>query len=318
MFKQLAADVAGASTTVTAANGAAQSVAGQVDAAIVALRSMTAGKSDPRYGATLNSLTAARTAAGGVQSALAGVQPKLAGAAGISAAAAKQVGDLSVGLSQLYAGSTDLQGGIAKLRKGNADLAGGIAKLSTGGGQLTTGLGALNDGAAALQSGLGQLTTGAGDLQSGLASGQGPTGELVGGLGKLQAGVAKFRGALPSTKDLEQLQRESPGLFDSGYFVLAAIQGAPKADRALASFAVNLDRGGNAGQIVVVPRQAARTQTTRELGEDLQSSGAAFAKRTGTEVAVGGPAGNLADFTSETNARLPLASSRSRSRSRLC
>ena len=119
--------------------------------------------------------------------------------------------------------------------------------------------------------------------------------------------MAKFRGALPSTKDLEQVQRESPGLFDSGYFVLAAIQGAPKADRALASFAVNLDRGGSAGQIVVVPRQAARTETTRELGEDLQSSGAAFAKRTGTEVAVGGPAGNLADFTSETNARLPIA-----------
>ena len=151
-----------------------------------------------------------------MQSALAGVQPKLAGAAGVSTAAAKQVGELSVGLSQLYAGSTDLQGGIAKLRKGNADLAAGIGKLNTGGGQLTTGLGALNDGAAALESGLGQLTNGAGELQSGLAGGQGPTGQLVGGLGKLEAGVAKFRGALPSTKDLEQLQRESPGLFDSG------------------------------------------------------------------------------------------------------
>ncbi|MGZ8647951.1 MAG: MMPL family transporter [Solirubrobacteraceae bacterium] len=307
VFKQLAAAVAGASTTVTAANGAAQSVSGQVDGAIAALRSMTAGKSDPRYGATLDALNAARTAAGGVQSALAGVQPKLAGAAGISAAAAKQVGDLSVGLGQLYAGSNDLQGGIAKLRKGNADLAGGIAKLSTGGGQLTTGLGALNDGAAALQSGLGQLTSGAGDLQSGLASGQGPTGELVGGLGKLEAGVAKFRGALPSTKDIEQLQRESPGLFDSGYFVLAAIQGAPPADRNLASFAVNLDRGGNAGQIVVIPRLAARTKTTRALGEDLKDSAASFAKASGTEVAVGGPAGDLADFTSETNARLPIA-----------
>ena len=173
------------------------------------------------------------------------------------------MGELSVGLSQLYAGSTDLQGGLAKLRKGNADLAAGIGKLNTGGGQLTTGLGALNDGAAALESGLGQLTTGAGDLKTGLAGGQGPTGQLVGGLGKLEAGVAKFRGALPSTKDLEQLQRESPGLFDSGYFVLAAIQGAPASNQDLASFAVNLDRGGNAGQIVVVPKQAARTDATR-------------------------------------------------------
>ena len=307
VFKQLATDVNTASSAVTAASGVAQSATGQIDAALTQLRSMAAGKSDPRYAETLSALTAARTHAGGVQSALAGVQPKLAGAAGISTAAAKQVGELSAGLSQLYAGSTDLQGGIAKLRKGNADLAGGIAKLNTGGGQLTTGLGALNDGAAALQSGLGRLTTGAGDLQSGLASGQGPTGQLVGGLGKLEAGVAKFRGALPSTKDLEQLQRESPGLFDSGYFVLAAIQGAPAANRDLASFAVNLDRGGNAGQIVVVPRYAARTVTTRELGEDLQTSSAAFAKSSGTETAVGGPAGNLTDFTNETSAQIPLA-----------
>src|SRR6185295_18863789 len=277
-----------------------------IDAALTQLRSMTTGKGDPRYGQTLSALSAARTSAAGVQAALGGVRPKLAGAAGVSTIAAKQVGELSVGLNQLYAGSTDLQGGIAKLRKGNADLAAGIGKLNAGGGQLTTGLGALNEGAAALESGLGQLTSGAGELHSGLAGGQGPTGQLVGGLGKLEAGVAKFRGALPSTKDLDQLKRESPGLFDSGYFVLAAIQGASASNQDLASFAVNLDRGGNAGQIVVVPKQAARTNATRELGGDLQSSAATFAKSSGTKAAVGGPAGNLTDFTNETSARIPL------------
>ena len=88
--------------------------------------------------------------------------------------------------------------------------------------------------------------------------------------------------------------------------MLAAIQGASPSNQDLASFAVNLDRGGNAGQIVVVPRQAANTQTTRELGDDLQTSSAAFAKSSGTEVAVGGPAGNLTDFTNETSAQIPL------------
>jgi putative drug exporter of the RND superfamily len=306
VFKALAGDVNTASTTVTAASGTASTATGQIDAALSQLQSMTTGKQDPSYAKTMSSLTAARSTAAGVQSALAGVQPKLNTAAGVSSIAAKQVGELSVGLSQLYAGSTDLQGGIAKLRKGNSDLAAGIAKLNQGGGQLTTGLGALNDGAAALESGLGQLTSGAGELQSGLAGGQEPTGQLVGGLGKLEAGVAKFRGQLPSTKDLEQLERESPGLFDSGYFVLAAIQGAPAANQDLASFAVNLDRGGNAGQIVVVPRLAANSESTRQLGEDLQTSAAAFAKSTGTETAVGGPAGNLTDFTNETSARIPL------------
>ena len=46
--------------------------------------------------------------------------------------------------------------------------------------------------------------------------------------------------------------------------------------------------------------------TTRQLGEDLQTSSAAFAKSSGTEVAVGGPAGNLTDFTNETSAQIPL------------
>jgi RND superfamily putative drug exporter len=291
---------------VTAAHGAAQSASGQVAGALDALKAMDAGKADPGYGAALNALAAAQTAASGVESALAGVQPKLAGAAGVSAAASKQVGELSTGLGRLYAGSTQLQSGIARLRKGNADLAGGIARLSTGGGQLTSGLSQLRDGAAALESGLGQLTNGAGQLHSGLSGGVAPAGQLAGGLDQLQAGVTKFRGSLPSTKDIERLQRESPGLFDSGYFVLAAIAGAKSADRTLASFAVNLDRGGNAGQIVVVPREAARSEATRELGSDLRDSAAAFARSSGTQVAVGGPAGDLADFTSETNARLPL------------
>ena len=306
VFRGLAADVSTASSTVNAATGAAQATTNQVDAALAQLRSMTTGKNDPRYPGTLSALTAARASAGGVQSALAGVQPKLAGAATISAVAAKQVGDLSVGLNQLFAGSTELQGGIAKLRKGNSDLASGIGKLNTGGGQLTAGLGALNTGAAALETGLGQLTSGAGQLQSGIAGGIGPTGQLAGGLDTMQAGVAKFRGALPSTKDLEKLQAQSPGLFDSGYFVLAAIQGAPAAQQDLASFAVNVDQGGTAGQIMVVPKQAANTVTTRELGDDLQTSAAAFAKSSGTQVAVGGPAGNLTDFTNETSAKIPV------------
>ena len=43
----------------------------------------------------------------------------------------------------------------------------------------------------------------------------------------MQIAVAKFRGELPSPKDIERLQSQSPGLFDSGYFVLAAVAGRP-------------------------------------------------------------------------------------------
>ncbi len=304
VFRGLAGDVAAASGAVTAAHGAAQSSSGQIGAALSALKGMSTGTDDPSYGAALNALSAAQTAAGGVESSLAGIQPKLNGAATVAKAAAGQVGTLSTGLGRLYSGSTQLQSGIARLRKGNTDLASGIARLSAGGTQLTGGLQQLRDGAAALEGGLAQLTSGAGQLETGLAGGTAPAGELKSGLSQLEAGVAKFRGSLPSTKDIEQLQRQSPGLFDSGYFVLAAIQGAPAADRAQASFAVNLDHGGNAGQIVVVSRAAARD--SHALGASLRASAAAFARRTHTQAAVGGPAGDLGDFAAETKARLPL------------
>ena len=68
----------------------------------------------------------------------------------------------------------------------------------------------------------------------------------------MQAAVIKARGQIPSTKALETLQRESPGIFSSGYFVLAAVAGAQPAQRTAASFTINLLRGGTAGQIIVV------------------------------------------------------------------
>ncbi len=98
------------------------------------------------------------------------------------------------------------------------------------------------------------LTNGTGELQSGLTAGIGPVGELVGGLGLLEAGVAKFSGKLPSPKDLEELRRSSPGLFGSGYFVLAAIEGAPADARNAAAFVLNIQHGGNAGEIAVISR----------------------------------------------------------------
>ena len=63
----------------------------------------------------------------------------------------------------------------------------------------------------------------------------------------MQVAVAKFRGELPSPKDIERLQASSPGLFDSGYFVLAAVAGRRPVIRNQAASVVNLKGGGTAG-----------------------------------------------------------------------
>ena len=65
---------------------------------------------------------------------------------------------------------------------------------------------------------------------------------------------------------------------------------------------MNLERGGNAGQITVIPRFASSTETTQRLGEDLTDETQAFAQRTGTNAVLGGPAGELADFESTISA----------------
>jgi RND superfamily putative drug exporter len=291
---------------VGAARDSAQGLTRQLDAALGKLTAMSAGKSDPAYQAALDAVTQARSSADGLGSSLATLAPTASSAADLANAVAGQTAQLSGGLDQLSAGSTALATGIAKLKAGNSQLATGIEKLGGGGKQLTSGLSALTDGAGALEAGLGQLSTGAGQLSSGLNAGTGPTGQLVSGLGVMEAKVRKFSGQLPSAKDLQQLERDAPGLFDSGYFVLAAVEGAPSTQREQATFTINLLRGGTAGQIVVVPAKPPSDPATRALGDRLHRMADAFAASTNTQVAVGGPAGNLADFTSATSERLPL------------
>ena len=304
-FKQLADTTGAVANDLGQAKTSASGVTGQIDAAIAKLSAMTTGKNDPAYADAMGELTQARSNAAGLGTTLNGIAPKATTAAALGAAISSQGTQLSAGLNQLSAGSTALASGIAQLQSGNSQLATGIDKLSGGGKQLTSGLTALTDGAGALEAGLGQLTNGAGQLATGLSAGTAPTGQLISGLGVMQAKVHKFAGSLPSAKDLEQLQRDAPGLFDSGYFVLAAVEGAPAVAREQATFTINLLRGGTAGQIVVVPKQSPGDPATRALGDRLHSMSDGFAARTHTQVAVGGPAGNLADFTSVSSKKLP-------------
>jgi RND superfamily putative drug exporter len=121
----------------------------------------------------------------------------------------------------------------------------------------------------------------------------------------MQAAVVKARGQVPSTKDLETLFKSSPGLWNSGYLVLAAIQGAPPADRNAANMVINLTRGGNAGQILIVSRYPLDDTRVNQLGNRLRAMSASFAKTSGLEVAVGGVAGSQWDTANATIDKLP-------------
>ena len=306
VVQAMAGDVAASASSVNDASAAAKATTAQIDDAAARLKA--SGTADP---AALAALEQASSSAATTSASIEAAAGKLGGATAVSAAVANQLEQLSAGLEQLYGGSQALSSGIARLDAGAAqleggqgDLVAGIGQLDTGGGALTSGLEKLTSGAGTLESGLNKLASGTGELASGLGSAPGKIDPLIGGLGQMQVAVAKFRGELPSAKDIERLQASSPGLFDSGYFVLAAVAGAPAADRNQAAAVVNLRGGGTAGMIMVVPKQSATTPVSRDLGEELVAMSDSFGTRTGTETAVGGMGGAFGDFTTEAGSKI--------------
>ena len=272
--------------------GGASATKAQIAAAASTLAAMEVGRSDPNYDATVASLQSA--AASNDQ--LAGAITTAAANAGLNATTfsvvKQQIGALNTGLGKLLRGGNQLASGLARLSRGNSDMAAGIAKLDNGGAQL--------------QGGLRQLNQGAGQLATGLGSGVSPSGKLLAGMHTITGSVIKARRGIPSTKDLEKLRRDAPGLFDSGYFVLAAIDGAPRAARDAAAFVVNVGQGGFAGRITVVPRAPATAESTRLLHTRLSRKVAAFAATNHAQAALGGTAADLVDYRNVALEGLPI------------
>ncbi len=305
VVKKLSSDLAASASQLKALNSTAQSANSSVQEAINQLNAMTTGKSDPAYGAVSGALQRAAGSTGQLASGFGSVTSSVDSSANVASLVSSQLSQLQQGLVQLKKGSADLSAGLSKLSAGNSSLAGGLHQLDAGGHALSNGLGQLVAGARQLESGLGQLHGGTGQLATGLASAGPQSAPLQSGMSQITAAVITARRSIPSTKDLEKLNKQSPHLFDSGYFVLAALDGAPTASRQAAGFTVNLDQGGAAGRITVVPKYGANDPRTRALDKRLQASAAGFAKATGTKAAVGGNAASLDQYRSVAASKLP-------------
>jgi RND superfamily putative drug exporter len=302
---QMAGAAASTNNQVKQAQGAAASTQSDITRALNELGGMGVGKTDPNYQATLASVQSASSSAASANATLQSASQSAATAALLTAGVNAQINKLAPQLTAAASGSAALASGIQQLRNGNAQLANAMGQAASGGETISSGLGQLTSAAGTLQGGLDQLTGYIGQLASGLAGGTPQVGQLTAGLATMQSEVTKSRGAIPSTKDLEKLLKSSPGLFSSGYFVLAAIAGAPPADRNAAGLVLNLTRGGNAGQIVVTSRYPLNDSQVNHLGDRLRVMSASFAKTSGLTVLVGGPAGNQWDTTNVTIDKLP-------------
>jgi putative drug exporter of the RND superfamily len=296
----------------------AQDATSAVAEAASALKRMTVGVADPQYARALQAVLTAQANLTGkhpltgaqVQPGYDGMDASLAKAsAGVGEAAAgvarleQGTRDLVAGLERLSAGASKLQRGIARLDAGTRKLVDGLDRLRSGGGDLKRGLSRLRDGSDALAAGAGRLAGGADRLAGGLSSGASRVTTLQSGVSRIRAGVDDSRRRTAKLGLAFQGSGVDPATFDSGYLPLAAIDGAPHAQRVGASFAVNVDRGGTAARLVVM-RKGDPTNPGDPVRKRLEREAADFGRRTGSQVAVGGPSTLLQDFQSESQSRL--------------
>jgi RND superfamily putative drug exporter len=302
----------------------AQNATAAVGQAASALQHMTVGVADPQYARALERVLTAQANLTGkhpltgapVQPGYDGMDASIAKAGAGMREAADGVArleqgsrDLIAGLDRLSAGAARLRTGVGKLQEGTHKLLAGIGRLRNGGGDLASGLERLQAGGDALANGAGRLRGGANQLAGGLSSGSERVTKLQSGVQHIRTGVAAsrtrtaklalaFRGASGGASGAM-----APGVFNSGYLPLAAIDGAPHEQRVGAGFAVNVDRGGDAARLVVM-RTGDPTNPGDPVRTRLEHEAQAFGRRTNSEVAVGGPATLLQDFQSESQGRL--------------
>jgi len=198
--------------------------------------------------------------------------------------------EVNAALNRLVPGGRDLERGVARLSHAAAGLNNGLDRLGGGAERLSDGLVELGHGAEALRSGLYEGSQRAYPLQTGLR----------------HAGVRVSAVAAPLEEGARRLLEDSPHLFESGYFVLSALDGAPPRRRAEAAEAISLDSGGQAARLLVVSTHPFNSEGSREIGETLQGDAERIAAEGGLRTGVAGGAATLNAYGSATEGRLPL------------
>ena len=197
---------------------------------------------------------------------------------------------LHAGEGRLYSGSNSLHQGTQKLAKAVGAVPPGLAKLRAGASRLVRGLAELRGGATSLEDNLSSGSVQAEPLQSGLKNAS----------VKVTAGAEELNGKV------DHLHRTSPGIFNSGYFVLSALDGAPGSERHRVAGTIDLEHGGQAAAILVISRFTFNTPGSIALYRRLQEDAKELGEETGLKVGVAGGAAQLTDYNQVTRETIPI------------
>jgi RND superfamily putative drug exporter len=179
-----------------------------------------------------------------------------------------------------------------------------VGEFSAAVGQLSGGLQRLGGGAERLAGGLIELEGGADTLQAGLAEGFHRSYPLQEKL--RSAGVKVSAVAAPLEIGARRLRHDSPRFFESGYFVLSALDGAPPQDRATAREAISVDSGGQAARMLIVSTHPFSTEGSRETGRRLLADAEQIGREGDLRTGLTGGAATLNTYGATTKERLPF------------
>jgi X-X-X-Leu-X-X-Gly heptad repeat protein len=296
----------------------AQAADEQLKAALAQLEGMTAGKTDPNFVPLREAILRASAAVGGTDPATGA--PYAAEYSGLPAELAALQSELLEDhkeaktvtayitstiheLGRVANGANQLVDGLRKIQKGGNKLAAGAEKLAKSAKSLAGGIEQLNTGAAALVGGINRLSGGAEALETNLLTGADQATPLEGGLE--EGGVQVLEGKQRINRQARRVAKASPNLFNSGYFVLSALDGAPPRTRTAVGETIDLGHGGQAASILVISKYSFNTPGSVALNKTLDEDASTLAADSGLQTGVAGGAAQLNDYSQVTRERIP-------------
>ncbi len=293
----------------------AQVVQRELEQANAALSVVTTGNSDPAVQrARLHVVAALAADTGGV-----GGYPGLANALAQAEAEASSAGDQAdVAVRQIQY----LADAMIRVADGASRLANpGLSTLVLGLRQLAAGLQSAHDRVAAfapqiqgmearanalLASGQAQLNAASAQAFPQIQSAQAQLTDAGNRLTQVRNQLVSRTGPFKPLRELDQVLRESPFVFQEPYLIVAALQGTRPVQRTTSETVVDSSTGGNVGQIVILPNVPTNSPQQDQVVSNIRALTSQLARQSHFSAAVGGSAAELVDYKNSMNDRVPL------------
>jgi RND superfamily putative drug exporter len=292
----------------------------EIQNTLAALNSATVGQADPQVQAAKLHATAALAAATGTSPVgsvpdYPGLDASLQQAAAAAEVAGNQVDSAVRQAGYAYDVMVQIADGAGRLASP------GLSTIVAGLRQLASGLQLAHDKVAAAEPQIQALTSNANAM---LANGQSQLNQagaqafpqLQYAQGQLNAAgnqIDTIRGQLISKtgpfrplREIDQIETQSPFLFQSPYVLVAALQGAPPVTRVTAETVVDSSTGGNVARIIMLPNVPTNDPRQDLVVKNVRSLTKQFTQQTGLKAAVGGSAAELLDFRNVMGSRVPI------------